>query len=470
MSANEVRVTLSGVRLKHPATTGAPWTVVYGVASPLQVSPTEVALIVNRRVTGMPVVDFEDGADAVLFDSLGSLTAERATPLARTEECVHPGTGERLNMVAYLCTGGFVPLGARLADGSPHPAAGTGFGLATYLGCPLENEARLTPRADLHGYQELIQLRYDGRTLNVTGRKRFSGQDLLAGHQILVHAVNNAIPDGPDLVSGLVVGPVTKEGTSDGVCIPTQHPHGHARFGRNFGAGFCRWQFGNGEWRPVAIVPVSGPDLAFEPSLIRDRDGALLMSVRGKGLREPPGAVHDGLENTYEHFRVYRSTDAGLTWQRAVHLPRLRNATPVVLNRTLGGQPFLAANPYQSGCDSRGRSIPSTHWRTPLCLWPLNAARTGVEPPVCILDAKAAFGPPRRLADDRLRCDNVWMVDHPIGAVCRLADGRWHALLCFRVTDMAVNIGGASEAEPAGTWVEEVSVAGEPTVPVWNFA
>jgi hypothetical protein len=436
----------------------------------MQVSPTQVALMANRRVVGEAVIDFEDGSDACVFDSLAGVASATAMPLERTEDGTHPRTGQRLVMVSYAIAGGFVPVGARLEDGVPHPAAGTGFFISTRLGFPADFSDRHPPHGDVHATHELVQLRFDGRSLTVGSRTPLDGVPPTgAGVHVVGHPITAAIPDGRDLVSGLIGAPA--EPTADGAaCIPCSHPHAHAVFGRNYGSGFCRWQYGPRGWRLASYRPVTGADMAFEPSLVRDADGSLLMAVRGKGLKEPPGFVTEGLENTYEHFRVYRSTDAGATWASVLHLPRIRNATPVVLNRTVGGTPFLAANPWRRGVDSRGRTIPSTRWRDRLSIWPLTADRTGVEAPVCVVDMTEHFGPPRPIDGPHMIHDNTWMADHPIGSVCRLADGAWHALMAFRVSDMAINAGGAAEpACPAGTWIEEIEGDASPPIPVWRF-
>ncbi len=463
-------VTLTGPRLRLPAPNDNPWNTVYGYGSFLQVSPTQVAVIVNRRVTGHAVVDFEDGTDALIVDDLDRLDATSAVPLARSEALLHPRTGRRLVTRCILLTGGFVPRGALLPDGRPHPAAGTGFVFGVHGACLADPQPQRAEGEDSYGYRELIQLRFDGQTLRVTDRLKTPGDDLAPGFLSLSHGLSNAIPDGADLLTGVSAGPVEPGAAPSSPSIPTKHPHATALLGRNYGACFCRWKFGEKGWRPAEVIPVSGADLAMEPSLIRDADGTLLMAVRGKGLAEPPGAVHDGLENTYEHFRVYRSTDTGKTWQRVIHLPRMRNATPVVLNRSAGGHPFIMANPYQSGRDPRGRVLPSTHWRNRLCLWPVTADRTGVKAPLVVLDANARFGLPRAWNDPAMHADNIWYLDHPLASVVRLADGQWHCLFGFRVSDMAVNAAGAPPTERAGFWTGEVRVDGETSAPTWSFA
>lgn len=462
-------VDLTGPRLHFPVPNGTPWTTVYGYGSFLQVSPTQVAVIVNRRVTGHAVIDFEDGTDAFIVDALDKLDPAQAIPIARSEALLHPKTGRRLVTRCILLTGGFVPLGACLPDGRPHPAAGTGFVFGSHGACTADPQPQRAEGNDNYGYRELIQLRFDGKTLRVTERLKTSGNDLATGFLRVSHGLSSAIPDGADLLTGVSSGPVAPGTAPGSPCIPTQHPHANGLLGRNCGSCFCRWSFGASGWRPAQIVPVSGPDLAMEPTLIRERDGSLLMAVRGKGLAEPPGAIHDGLENTYEHFRVYRSTDTGKTWTRVLHLPRMRNATPVVLNRSAGGHPFIMANPYQAGRDTKGRVCPSTHWRNRLWLWPLTADRTGVETPLVVLDADARFGLPRVWTGEGMNTDNIWYLDHPLANVVRLADGQWHCHVCFRVSDMAVNAGGAPAAEPAGFWTGEIKVAGETPIPTWSF-
>ncbi len=464
------QIKLTGPRLAKPVLTSNRWQTVYGYGSFMQVSPTQVAAIVNRRITGHAIVDFEDGTDAIICDHPDNLDARNAVALSRSEETEHPVTGRKLHTRCIMLTGGFVPLGALLPDGSPHPAAGTGFVFGGHGSCLAEPVVQPADKKNQYGFRELIQLRFDGQRLRVTGRRRFQGREIHPDYLRIGHGLSTALPDGTDLISGVVAGPVAPGDHPDSARIASEHPHSDARLGRNVGSCFCRWHYGRDGWYPAVIIPVTPPDLAMEPSLVRDRDGALLMAVRGKGMKEPPGCVYDGMENTYEHFRVYRSSDNVETWTRVLHLPRMRNATPVVLNRTAGGHPFITANPYQSGKDSRGRTIPSTHWRDKLFLWPLTEDRTDVEKPIVLLDANKQFGPARQnVARVPLSIDNVWKIDHPLANTVRLADGEWHCLLSFRVTDAAVNAGGADPSDQSGFWTARIQRAKEKPIPVWRF-
>ena len=82
---------LSGPRLHKAAKSDRPWPAVYGLGSVMQVSRDKCLLIANRRALGVPIVDFEDGADAFAFDSLEDLTEEAAIPLLHNYQYVdHP--------------------------------------------------------------------------------------------------------------------------------------------------------------------------------------------------------------------------------------------------------------------------------------------------------------------------------------------------------------------------------------------
>ena len=59
------------------------------------------------------------------------------------------------------------------------------------------------------------------------------------------------------------------------------------------------------------------------------------------------------------------------------------------------------------------------------------------------------------------------MVDHPSGAVLRLADGRWHGVVVYRILGNAEHK-GAPPAPQSGCYIEEVVAAGPP-VPPWRF-
>ncbi len=89
----------------------------YGLGTPFQVGPRTAGIFCNLRVEGVAVGDFEDGTDAILFDDVSDIRADRAIPVTRNERVVDPETGERRIIVKYTVGCGFVPLGAKRADG-----------------------------------------------------------------------------------------------------------------------------------------------------------------------------------------------------------------------------------------------------------------------------------------------------------------------------------------------------------------
>jgi hypothetical protein len=61
----------------------------------------------------------------------------------------------------------------------------------------------------------------------------------------------------------------------------------------------------------------------------------------------------------------------------------------------------------------------------------------------------------------------VWFMDHASGETVRLADGRWHHLLSYRIMDRGEHGGGAPPPQ-TGLYLEEVASAGEPLAG-WRF-
>ena len=474
MDTTKLSMTISGPRLHQPVKHEPGQTLVYGTGSLLQVSPTEVALLSNLRIAGIPVVDLENGGDVVVADDLRKIRVQDANPVIRNCDAVHPQTGEPLLMVQHLAGGGFVPLGAKLADGRPHPAAGTGFGLGVAISYPADLSSPNPPegKGAFH-FNTLVQFRYSGDRFEITKNESLSDDQVVDGWRVFNRGLGSAVPDGEDLLFGIVAGRVNEVAKAHRKRIENssrkEHPHANAIVGECYGSGLGRWRYGPEGWRPVSYTPVTGPgpDMSFEPSIVRDLDGSLLFCVRGKGCDASPGEESEGLENTYEHFRVYRSADAGRTWQSTIHLPLMRAPSPVVLNRALDGMPYLAANPFcELMTDNLGRTIMKGKVRNRLCLWALTPDRMGVEGPVCALDADREFGPARPIKEERSK--NIWYLDHPQGGVFSLGDGKLHGLLVFRVTDAAVTSNGALPAARAGTWVEEIFSGGDPK-PVWRF-
>jgi len=119
----------------------------------------------------------------------------------------------------------------------------------------------------------------------------------------------------------------------------------------------------------------------------------------------------------------------------------------VSIGRTACGIPFISSN--QRGSD-----------RTELSFWTVDGTRlTG---PRLIRNCIPEFG--------ALPPETFWYADHPSSSVLRLADGKWHALLAYRVK--AYHLPTRMREEPAlpqtGCYVEEVISTGT-AVGEWRF-
>ncbi len=400
----------------------------YAAAKPIQVSATTAGLVCGLKQIGIPVIDLNAGVDLILFDAMDRITEKNAIPLVRNHKETHPRNGAPLVMVKYPIACGFVPLGAKLDDGSPHPAAGTGFGLLVALGYPPDHSDLWAPaRKDIHDVFQLQQYRYDGRTFTITKDQILDPNRVIRGWHIDNVSLDNPLPDGKDFLLGLV--------GRDGVRY--QKP----------GCLMSRWQYAEGEWKPVQVSYVEGSEGSFEPSAVRDKDGALLLSVRR------------GTE-----FNVWRSADGAQSWKQVVHLDKMRASSPVTIHRTLGGLPFLCANPHVGPYkDGLGREVSIGRWRESIALWPLADDRTGVEKPSFLFDFnRARFGgSPNGSA--------IW-ADHPVSGIVRLADGRHRCILCLRVWSRDEVTNEVIATPMSGTWVKEVHNLNDgPERPVWNF-
>jgi hypothetical protein len=452
-----VSVTRSPARLRSPASTPAGEIWRYGVGTMFQAAPRLAGMFCNIRMEHAPGTDFEVGNDLVLFDDPAKLAAAPALPLSRNHEEVNPRSGpppERSTMVKYWIRAGFVPLGARRASGgAPHPHSGTGFGICQAVSWPLhDRDGEATPglrtrrayrEAASYHYLELQQYRYDGVRFHVLSTTRLQYSELLAGWTLSNPSMGNAIPDGDDLLLGL-------SGNESRAGDPTAS-HG-------LSCGVSRWKRDAAGWRPVAFVPVTDRTGWFEPSLIRDLDGALLFAARGASPA------------TMNGIAVWRSEDGGSTWRPLLDLPGVISQAPVSLNRAADGTPYIAANPYEVLSrprakvfelprDAAGRPRLGGWLRERLNLWPLSPDRRSLEPPILARDCAAEFGSPPG--------GSTWNVDHSMGATLQLADGRWRHLLSERILEYA-ELRGFGPTPRTGLYVEEVTSSGEP-IPAWRF-
>lgn len=429
-----ISMTVSGPRLRAPEN-DLKDKAVYGLPLVLQVSPTEAAVVLNLRLRGLAVIDYEAGSDVVIFDSLDKIAADRAIPFERNEKVADPETGEDLVKVKYPPSLGFVPSGARLPDGRPHPHAGTGFALGSVVYFPSDTGKARDFAKRRGGVSPLMQIRHNGRRLEIVSQAPVGPDVLPEGWSLCGNGMSVAIPGGEDLLAAASM-----------------------RDGPGYGcAGMCRWRRVDGTWRMIGFVPVTPKDGAREASLVRDADGTLVFSARGAA--DPPV---DDPESRFA-LRVWRSTDDGRTWTLACRVDRGRPCSPVTMNRTLAGWPFLAADPRPGRrTPEQEKRIEESTIRERLWLWPLSADRCGLASPVSVMDALSRYGP----GTDGL----PWYIDHANSTIVRLADGRLHCLIGFRVCGAAEVLSDAKPAPQSGAWIEEVTQhpPGRP-VPVWRF-
>ncbi len=430
----------------------------YGLIFPFQVGPRMAAAFVNIRIRNGVMAparsgdDYEVGNDVVLFDDVTRPPSAPAVPVTRNHEEANPNSdppNQPAIMVKYPMRGGFVPLGAKKTDGSPHPHAGTGFGIDTGLarrpGDPKSaHGGGMYEDAERYQIMEVFQFSYDGDQFRVTGEERVLPTGLVSGWSISNGGLTNAIADGDDLLVGMHGSRVGGTGDSE------QPVSG--------GSGVQRWQRTDGVWRPVSFVPVTGTDGSTEPSLIRDTDGDLLFSARGKGGTRPHA------------IRVWRSRDGGETWKKIIHVVGVISSCPITLNQAADGTPYIASNMYlvpldpipkrfRIPADVEGRVRGGGWTRQKLYLWPLSDDRGGLEAPILGRHCKAEFGP--------APSGSMWRADHPSSTTVQLGDGNWHNVMGYRIHD-DVESHELPSPPQTGAYLEEVISAGEP-IPTWKF-
>ena len=411
----------------------------YGLGLPFQVAAGKAGLFCGLR--GKRGHDFEVGTDVILFGDLAKISAEGAIPISRNHDEKNPNSDPPMTpsiMVKYPVRGGFVPYGAKLEDGSPHPHAGTGFGICQAIAWTADQNS-VYPGEQMYAYVELYQLTYDDSGFQLIHTERIAYDGLLAGAVLANPGLTNAIADGEDLL--FTMGGGIEGGTA---------------------SGLTRWRRQEGAWMPVSWVPITDPDGSFEPSLIRDLDGSLLFCARG-------GRDEQGRRRLQS--RVWRSSDGGETWSKVIHVEGAVGGCPITLNQAADGTAYIAANlnevtlhPLSESArpkkNDQGIVYAAAAGREKLCFWPLNEARDGLETPILVRDGVAEFG----LAPS----GDFWAIDHPSAMTLQLADGNWHNVIAMRICDTAEVRDGADPVPQTGFYVEEVLSSGTP-IPLWKF-
>lgn len=268
-TAQITAVTAGAADLTTPRDSTQDAALAYGLGFPFQVAPGRAAVFCNVRVEGVDMWDYENGTDVILFDDLAAIRADGAVTLSRNEREQGPDGKARL-VLKFPMIGGFVPLGAKRADGTPHPHAGTGFGLCQALSFPVNDQGHFSWSDKFVHRCEVHQLTYDGRRFgSVRSASGLEQPYPMAGAwRISAPGITNAIPDGDDLLLAVSAG-------SDA---------GQA-------AGVARWQRVGGTWQFAAFSPV--------------RPG------RAAPKRRTP---HQG--GAHAHLNAHRLPAAGSPWLR----------------------------------------------------------------------------------------------------------------------------------------------------------
>ena len=367
---------------RQPEGTSKP--VCYELGQLYQLDQEHCLLVTGMREQGGD--DLNVGNDAFVFTKLSELVPEQAIPINRVDPAYRLRSGQGVGVQAkYPVCGAFVPLGARLENGSPHPAAGTGFLLSQGVTF-LPDRSGAHPQGDCTF--DLIQLRWDGERLAVT-----NGQlpETLFGMTPTGIAITNYCARGAGFLGAFTV-----------------LGKGHAVF--TFAWDGTRWWptgcgepfFDASSWNPAVDQPEVLSRGETEPSL-RQCGDAYYAYTRGW---DPKGRLYrseDGV--AFKLVRTY-------TWpvNQASRLPAL--STPQVLNAGLDGSLYLATNP-------------STGWpRNPLLAYPL--VNEELAAPLVIHDHQGIrhdTGPEAPICDHAIAA-NVWL------------EGRWRHLCLYRLCDL----------------------------------
>ncbi|MFN0165696.1 MAG: SGNH/GDSL hydrolase family protein [Bryobacteraceae bacterium] len=286
------RLIRHGRILDHPAVQPEHTTKVatYELGKLLQLDRSHALLMASLREQGGH--DFCIGNDAIVFRDLSEIRPERAIPLNRLDPNYRLKSGAGTGVQGkFPATGAFVPLGAKLDDGSPHPAAGTGFALsatATFSG------DRSEMLKDGDRWIEFLQLRWDGSKLGVQG-------DPLPDSLFGVHLINQGfqcVPQDTGMLCPLV--------SDKGIVV-------------------IRFESSGGRWKPaIAGTPFFTHPSEWEPSL-RVHDGEYRLYTRSRDGRG----------------RMYRSSD-GLNYRFL--FDQKTHTVPQVLNQGLDDSLYVATN------------------------------------------------------------------------------------------------------------------------------
>ncbi len=405
------------------------------VSSCFQVTPDLAAIVVNLRKTGQSVCDFELGNDIYLFDSMENMGAREPVTILRSFEDKHPEYGTKIYWSRYDGHVGFVPVDAKLPDGTPHPAAGTGFSIGTVIAIPqkLAGAKEFSVYRNNSGYFLMItQLAYRDGTLQCTGRTVVRGVDYFPGG--CAPGLGDVLFDGEDIII-----PFSTVGKNGG----------------SYGQGLLRMEFSGDKWQPggfIMVEPEKGDTQPMfnvpapsdglsgcEGSVVRLAGNEVAYTCREWG--NTPWAP-EPLEAS--RVRIWRGTlENGL--KKVYEKPFFHTLSPISVGVTHDGVPFLMTNAYQT-VDWRGETVGSISLREKLVLYPLNGENLEPGEPLMLCDTMAEFGEPEKTAR--------WYADHPMSwritlKGCKINLATWRVFNHIEAT-------GRTPTEHSAAYVAEI--------------
>jgi hypothetical protein len=305
-----------------------------------------------------------------------------------------------------------VPLGAKLENGEPNPAAGTGFFLSTAM-------AFLPDRSDTHPdnetFIELLQLHWDGKALKIE---------------------SSALPDPP-------------QGKYRDIGFNCLEDNGGALcpFTSEQGLVVARFTYQSGAWRPAAYgKPFSTIETVTQWKTLTDSNKKYF-SLEGElepSLRKTEEGYLLYSRGSDQHGRFYRSED-GTNFHFISDRANLM--VPQVMSQGLDGSLYLATNPGPG-------------WlRNPLLAYSLRGL--SFVDPVVIHDEK-------QIHDDKgkdKKGGETPFVDHAVGDSIMLG-GQWRHFLLYRVCDLHETDGmGAPPMPQTGLYLTEFKYSSAPHAP-----
>jgi hypothetical protein len=161
----------------------------YELGAAFQLDRTHCLLVSNMDEQGGP--DLCIGNDGFVFSKLSDIKPEKAIVINRAEpEYKSAGRSNQSFLAKYPVSGFFVPLGALLPNGKPHPAAGSGLLTSVcvaYAANRSDPEGAGQTEVKWESWEtviEFIQMRWDGKNLKITDTQKVRelfGKPVLAG-------------------------------------------------------------------------------------------------------------------------------------------------------------------------------------------------------------------------------------------------------------------------------------------------